>query len=722
MKSSTHTTGTTKSKNNRQYRIASNKFVARDLAALDFMLNIPLASEQESVTQGYSTWQRRHEYSEEDVLNIAPKGQWWEKWVKRRDHMDDNTLEPLEQPSQQPGRRLDGLDPVKVQIPLTTATRTKQRSIARQAALREWELETAHGLGSRQAMLDGRLFFSAKGAYPMGVFSVIRYEPRKEEAALRRQKLEARGGGGSSFVIPARDWRGISYRALLPRRQAPATEKQFNRFLRSKEDDEDSDDTIGSSSSEDSDEYEPGLLDDPEMTLGRHRNVMVGDCVTGPIVSSTIQFVKPAILKEELNKQFRERFDGWEPPKSARQYIGAKVMDGEYRLMEPSEEYGDSSTSTMGRRRQGSVTSVSSAMTSETGGSTAATPGTEKLLRMPPSLTLSKIRSLKHQALLAAVKANLEISTVALACVYFERLALDCRVDKSNRRVSFAACLLLATKINEPNVGLVMMRPNEEVNEPSSTSLDKIQSLVKPNKRSSTMFASLLEFFTQQWSLSLKHLFAAEFGVFAALSFDLHAKPSQVAFHFRRLMKTLEWNAPTYLGETMYRQWQDALDDEDERREQRELRREKRHIRKEEQILNLHIEIENEARRRMKDGEENGDEHDAAPTQPAERAISSTSAATDVTTPVKDNRQSQRKGLLKWVGLRRAMSQERLNISSEHVPREGRKRWSGLTTSPSMPQLPVVEIAVSEDVPVLPLGTEDIEIFSQNAQDDNFLV
>ena len=68
---------------------------------------------------------------------------------------------------------------------------------------------------------------------------------------------------------------------------------------------------------------------------------------------------------------------------------------------------------------------------------------------MPPSLTLSKIRSLKEQALAAAVRAKLEISTVALAIIYFERLCLDCRVDKSNRRLSFAACLLLAIKINE---------------------------------------------------------------------------------------------------------------------------------------------------------------------------------------------------------------------------------------------------------------------------------
>jgi hypothetical protein len=85
---------------------------------------------------------------------------------------------------------------------------------------------------------------------------------------------------------------------------------------------------------------------------------------------------------------------------------------------------------------------------------------------MPLSLTLSKAQALK-----ASVTANLEISTVALACIYFERLCLDCRVDKSNRRLAFAACLLIAAKLNESNVGLVM-KPNMKsaINEQSDES------------------------------------------------------------------------------------------------------------------------------------------------------------------------------------------------------------------------------------------------------------
>ena len=52
-----------------------------------------------------------------------------------------------------------------------------------------------------------------------------------------------------------------------------------------------------SSSSEESTSYYPGFLDDPEMVKGRHRHVMVGDRVTGCVVSSTIHFVSPVDLK-----------------------------------------------------------------------------------------------------------------------------------------------------------------------------------------------------------------------------------------------------------------------------------------------------------------------------------------------------------------------------------------------------------------------------------------
>lgn len=96
-----------------------------------------------------------------------------------------------------PGRRLDGREAVALAIPTEFRTRPLPiRTVARQAAVREWEMKVAwYGVvdnSSRQyesrsernnskALLDGRVFFSSKKSYPIAVFSVIKYEPQKEE-------------------------------------------------------------------------------------------------------------------------------------------------------------------------------------------------------------------------------------------------------------------------------------------------------------------------------------------------------------------------------------------------------------------------------------------------------------------------------------------------------------------------------------------------------------
>ncbi|KAL7533136.1 hypothetical protein ACHAXR_005065 [Thalassiosira sp. AJA248-18] len=513
-----------------------------------------------------------------------------------------------------PGRRLDGREAVTIEIP--EELRRPVRTVARQAAVREWEIGIAYGaqqgmkqhqppnhltIGShyktktRNALLDGRVFFSTKKSYPVALMSTIKYEPEKEETLRKRRQLEELGGGGTQFVLPERDWRGISYRALLPQVGKPKQNKAFNRLLRgnaspaekgskkvkpssprnidTSSSGEDIDDTSSLSSSEESDcgAYYPGFLDDPHMVQGRNRNVMMGDKVTGPIISSTIQFIKPSVLKADLNKQFRERFDQWEPPKSQRKYIGAQIIDGVYTLIDPTEtmQEDDDVDNIRGRLRAGSV---------------SAQHEREKI-RMPPSLTLSKIRSLKQQALVACIRARIEISTLALACIYFERLCLACRVDKSNRRLSFAACLLLAAKVNESNSMIAYDRGVETKSDGSQLPL--MTSWVKPNKKSGKIFESLIVFFTHDWSLSLKQLYAAEWIVFTALGFSLKAAPSEVAFHFKRLLRVLEWNPRSYLGSEMYRQWKESLMDESRQNEMRKVRHEARIKRNERNLLKL---------------------------------------------------------------------------------------------------------------------------------------
>lgn len=204
--------------------------------------------------------------------------------------------------------------------------------------------------------------------------------------------------------------------------------------------------------------------------------------------------------------------------------------------------------------------------------------------------------------------------------------------------------------------------------------------------------ASLLLFFTQDWCLSLKQLFDTEWAVFAALGFSLHASPSQVAFHFKRLMKTLEWSPLDYLGPTMYKQWQDALSEEEERRAKRERRRETRRKRKEEQLLNLHIEIENEYRR--KSDRHAGRESVETPERGKEKERPSDTQVTKKKIGIE-----RRIKLFNRFAIRRTVSQERMadtaanneNLASTAHDAASARRRSTLSTlihvSPSMPSL-----------------------------------
>lgn len=109
----------------------------------------------------------------------------------------------------------------------------------------------------------------------------------------------------------------------------------------------------------------------------------------------------------------------------------------------------------------------------------------------------------------------------------------------------------------------------------------------------------------------MKHLFAAEWGVFAALQFRLKAKPSDVAFHFRRLMKTLGYDPRRYLGSQVYGNWQQALAEEEFRRQEWEARvQAKRERQEKKKLKQLQREIDEAADRqgdRLVDNESVGE-------------------------------------------------------------------------------------------------------------------
>ncbi|XP_015272627.1 PREDICTED: CDK5 and ABL1 enzyme substrate 1, partial [Gekko japonicus] len=121
-------------------------------------------------------------------------------------------------------------------------------------------------------------------------------------------------------------------------------------------------------------------------------------------------------------------------------------------------------------------------------------------------LTLSKIRSLKREMRkLAQEECGFEEPTVAMAFVYFEKLALKGKLNKQNRKLCAGACVLLAAKIGSD------LKKHEVKH-----LIDKLEEKFRLNRR---------------------ELIAFEFPVLVALEFALHLPEQEVMPHYRRLIQ-----------------------------------------------------------------------------------------------------------------------------------------------------------------------------------------
>ncbi|CAI5779649.1 Hypothetical predicted protein [Podarcis lilfordi] len=120
-------------------------------------------------------------------------------------------------------------------------------------------------------------------------------------------------------------------------------------------------------------------------------------------------------------------------------------------------------------------------------------------------LTLSKIRSLKREMRkLAQEECGFEEPTVAMAFVYFEKLALKGKLNKQNRKLCAGACVLLAAKIGSD--------------------------LKKHDVK------HLIDKLEEKFRLNRRELIAFEFPVLVALEFALHLPEHEVMPHYRRLV------------------------------------------------------------------------------------------------------------------------------------------------------------------------------------------
>ncbi|XP_028850117.1 CDK5 and ABL1 enzyme substrate 2 [Denticeps clupeoides] len=120
-------------------------------------------------------------------------------------------------------------------------------------------------------------------------------------------------------------------------------------------------------------------------------------------------------------------------------------------------------------------------------------------------LTLSKIRSLKREMRTVSEEFNLQPVTVAMAFVYFEKLVLHGRLNKQNRKLVAATCVLLAAKISSD-------LKKQEVKQ----LIDKLE---------------------ERFRIGRRELIVFEFTVLVALEMALYLPESKVLPHYRRLVQ-----------------------------------------------------------------------------------------------------------------------------------------------------------------------------------------
>ncbi|CAH0480669.1 unnamed protein product [Peronospora belbahrii] len=396
-------------------RSRHSRKVTRDIAALDFLQNIPMRSESIlTVTEPPPASEIDTDESKVDSANGLNAG------------VNSSDIEPLA------GRRLPGMTATIVHVPPLFRYRFTTKFPAASAVVRRWE-----GVTAQQGLLDARIFFSRGRGYPLATSTVIKYNGN--ETTARRIRFASMSTLALERPSSTHyDWRGTSYFRLLHATWSACDAD------RDRED-----------AHPERVPYSASFLDDPEFRQGRHRHVVRGDKSLGPIVSSILLFVKPHELKDELNQKFQEKHAWW-------------LQD--------------------------------------------------------PSLSLSKLRHLKREAIMCSQRLDLEVATMALACVLFEKLVLQHYVTKVNRKLYMAVCFLLAAKFNEPCAS------------------DKRKRVIH----------ELLEDIDRVHAIPSRDVLTAEFTVYAQLSFNLHVPIAEVHPHFVRLLKLIESNPRKYLDDDVF--------------------------------------------------------------------------------------------------------------------------------------------------------------------------
>ena len=408
------------------------KYTTRHLAALDFLLNIPMINEHKIRENGLISAKRLQNIEESQ----SP-------YLERDEMIDESKYDDI---TSEPVRKLPGISSTVIKLPL--AFRYNLLRLTEQSAvIRHYEHDL---LAKPTNLLQSRMFFSRVRAYPSCTFSIIKYDTNNEKK-LKSKVLDDL----KVFELQSRDWRGLSYKPLF---------KTIDKSL----------DYL----------YDPNLLDNPDLLYGSHRYVLQKSYMTGPIISSVILYVNKDELKQSLNEQFHSTHPN-----------------------------------------------ISS------------------------TLTLSKIRNLKKSAIVCCLTLSIEISTLALAIICFERLCLLSIVTKSNRKLTLSTCLLLSYKFNNDSIKNINNNTNNNSNSNlnnNNNSNNNNNNNNLNNKTPNNKLELLFQWIDSNWFVSKKQILDAEFGTYVHLGFSLHCPYQHLYVVYIRLLTLIGKTSKIYLGDELY--------------------------------------------------------------------------------------------------------------------------------------------------------------------------
>ena len=195
------------------------KYTTRHLAALDFLLNVPMQKETNIRQTGIENARKMQRMEEAEGMD-----------TNGAKEDEQNPLSPsaiallqqddfFESQTEAAGKKLQGPFAPVGKLP-PNLRYFMQKTSVQSAVYRQWEDELLDKIPStnynenHRALLDSRIFYSRARSYPTMVFSVIQFDAKEEKA--RQEKL--RGDDQKAlkvYELPHRDWRGFSYKPLF---------------------------------------------------------------------------------------------------------------------------------------------------------------------------------------------------------------------------------------------------------------------------------------------------------------------------------------------------------------------------------------------------------------------------------------------------------------------------------------------------------------------------